>query len=212
MTTLTPEQRDIMRQMSSDNPRSRRHHEQREDGWSSWGCIPIRDAVEARAALLAAAEPGEDGLRETMLNIGADHEGHHLFVLRTQDSPDIGPGDWLLVCEDDEAGPLLDFADLDRAALRAPVADDEWLREKVDLGICPVCQNLFREVGHSFDCPLRAPVADAGLDVGVLTRVLAADERSHRPSAYRGHSWGWFRNHAERLAAEYARLAATEEA
>ena len=59
---------------------------------------------------------------------------------------------------------------------------------------------------------LRAADVDTpgdGLDVEVLTRVLAADERRLRPSVYRGRSWGWYRNFAERLVRAY-RLAATD--
>jgi len=53
---------EVMRRMSSDNPRSRHHREDHPNGWSSWSCIPIRDAVEARAALLAAPPAPEGGL------------------------------------------------------------------------------------------------------------------------------------------------------
>ncbi len=46
------------------------------------------------------------------------------------------------------------------------------------LGICPVCQNLFRTDGHSFDCPLAAaPVTDAGLREA-LDRLANASRNS----------------------------------
>jgi hypothetical protein len=48
---------EIMRRLSSYNPRSRRHREVRSDGWSSWGCIPIRDAIEVRADALGDFPP-----------------------------------------------------------------------------------------------------------------------------------------------------------
>jgi hypothetical protein len=68
---------------------------------------------------IRAIEEEAAALRETLLNIGADHEGCTLSVDRV-DADDYGyRGHWLLVCEvHDEAEPLLDFEELERAALR----------------------------------------------------------------------------------------------
>jgi hypothetical protein len=52
----------------------------------------------------------------------------------------------------------------------APGRPDHW-RASAELGICPICQNLFRTDGHSFDCPLAAPAPDAGLRAAA-TEVL----------------------------------------
>ena len=53
-TALSAAFDDIMRRMSSDNPRSRQHDERTTDRRQVWRCIPIADAVVAREALLAA--------------------------------------------------------------------------------------------------------------------------------------------------------------
>ena len=45
---------EIMLRLSSDNPKSRHHREDRADGWSSWQCVPVRDVIEVRALALAA--------------------------------------------------------------------------------------------------------------------------------------------------------------
>lgn len=47
-----------------------------------------------------------------------------------------------------------------------------------------------------------------GLDVARLTTALGHDDLKHRPSVFRAHSWGWYRNLAERIAANYADLGA----
>lgn len=101
------------------------------------------------------------GLRERLLDIGADHEGHRLEVTRAEDSSD-GPGWWLLVCEtcQEDAEPLLDFA-----ALSVPLTDD-GLREAV--------RHALNELGvPNEDYP--APVANA---VDILTAALAIPEES----------------------------------
>lgn len=52
-------------------------------------------------------------LRDTMLDIGTDHEDCTLHVLRV-DEDEATPGVWVLVCTThEETGPLLDFAELE---------------------------------------------------------------------------------------------------
>lgn len=72
------------------------------------------------------------GLCDTLLNIGADHEGHRLMVLRNEDDDELGPGDWALVCvTEDESPPLLDFRELERertAAVSSDTPDDGPVR------------------------------------------------------------------------------------
>jgi hypothetical protein len=88
--------------------------------WQQWVDDPMLSEEEwcgvrrpeMRALLAALASPAPT-LDERLLDIGTDHEGCRLRVVREEDDDELGPGHWLLQCEDhDESAALLDFRTL----------------------------------------------------------------------------------------------------
>lgn len=53
---------DLMRLLSSDNPKARHHREVRDDGWSDWTCVPVSAAVQVRSDAIALLDE-RDALR-----------------------------------------------------------------------------------------------------------------------------------------------------
>ena len=90
---------EVMRRLSSDNPRSRRHDERAADTRSAWGCIPISDVVDARAALLAAGVLPPDVLAKVRAadeaaSIAHDYIAASTYVGRGPTRKDAGAAIW----------------------------------------------------------------------------------------------------------------------